>query len=236
MWKAGSAALALGFMFAVPAARGDARLTPLEAQWLEGGAPVIHYARLQKLPLDVVVQPTDQPGRAPLAMAFIEGRCKLVFSMRGNPAAETTLNALPPALLRPVIEAVTAHEIGHCWRYVQGAWHTLPAGFVDATPALSGDQQLDAVRRDMRETRREEAFADLVGLAWAYNRYPEHYAAVHAWVTQVRDDGEGNGHHDTGAWVRLVRDPSAFADGATPFAQVTGLWQRGLLLAGETQP
>jgi len=37
------------------------------------------------LPLDIVVQPQPTPGKAPLALAFVDGRCKLVLSMRENP-------------------------------------------------------------------------------------------------------------------------------------------------------
>lgn len=226
MWKAFSLALITGLC---GSAWADARLTPMENRWLAAAAPVLSYARQQKLPLDIVVQPTDQPGRAPLAMGFVGGRCKLVLSMRGNPAADHSLDGLSPELIEPVIEAVTAHELGHCWRYVQGAWHTVPAGFVDASGARPAeDADLAEARRHMHETRREEGFADLVGLAWALNRHPEHYARVHAWFHQVRDEPLAGSHHDTRAWVRLVRDPSAFAVGATPFEQVMSLWQRGL--------
>ena len=62
-----------------------ADLTPLEMRWLQGVAPVVTQARTALvLPLDVVVQPQDAPGAPPLALAFIDGRCKLVLSMRGN--------------------------------------------------------------------------------------------------------------------------------------------------------
>jgi len=82
----------------------------------------------------------------------------------------------------------------------------------------------------MRETRREEGFADLVGLAWTLAQHPQQYAQVHAWFEKVRDDQPVPGsHHDTRAWVRLARDRSIFEAGATPFEQVLGVWQRGLL-------
>ncbi len=235
---------ALGAWTAWDSAHAAERLTPLELRWLAGAAPIITYARKQNLPLDVVVQPTDQPGLAPLAMGYVDGRCKLVLSMRGNPSAEQALDGVAAELVAPVIEAVVAHEIGHCWRYVQGAWHTVPAGFKDTTPAPArapatpdtspssanapASGELTEAARGMRDTRREEGFADLVGLAWAQNRYPELYPRVHAWFSQVRDDPHGGGHHDTRAWIRLVRDPAAFADADTPFAQVLGLWREGL--------
>ena len=212
-----------------------ADLTDTETRWLKAGWPVVTYAKEQKLPLDIVVQPQAKPGDAPLAMGFVNQRCKLVLSMRGNPEAEATLAQIDPALLGPVVEAMVAHELGHCWRYVHGAWHTLPAGFVDTSEesAPISDVEIRKLRRDMRETRREEGFADLVGLAWTLDRHPQQYDQVHAWFTQVRDDQPVAGaHHDTRAWLRLSRDKAAIAAlpvTEDPFNRVWPMWQQGLL-------
>lgn len=208
----------------------DPGLSATETRWLNLGWPVVSYAREQGLPLDIVVQPQPTPGNAPLAMAYVEGRCKLVLSMRGNPEAQSTLDAIPPALLGPVVEAMTAHELGHCWRYVRGAWHTLPAGFSDHRHAAApADQLLGQQRHEMQQTRREEGFADLVGLAWTLRRHPHRYAEVHAWFVGFRDEPAHPGsHHDTLAWIQLVPSPAAFAAANTPFDQAWPLWQRGL--------
>ncbi|MBC7992216.1 MAG: hypothetical protein H7Z15_03095 [Rhizobacter sp.] len=213
-WLAGTAAAQSG-------------LTQTETHWLQLSAPAIAYAREQGLPLDIVVQPQPTPGNAPLAMAYLNGRCKLVLSIRGNPEAQTSLDTIPPDLLQPVVEAMAAHELGHCWRYMRGAWHTLPAGFApaqgDADPALR--EQL----REMQQTRREEAFADLVGLAWTLKKHPQHYAQVHAWfVTYRQHDTLPGSHHDTLAWVKLAAEPAAFTAAGTPFEQAWPLWQQGL--------
>jgi hypothetical protein len=200
-------------------------LTAIEQRWIAAGRPVVSYAKRMNLPLDVVVQPDVLPDEAPLAMAYVEGRCKLVLTLRGRSAAETDPQGISAALQPVLIEAMTAHEIGHCWRYVHGAWHTLPAGFADVATVHADD---DAARRDMREARREEGFADLVGLAWTQAQYPQHYAVVQAWFEQFRDDRPGE-HHDTRAWLHLVRNGAAFPPAATPFDQVRGLWRQGLL-------
>jgi hypothetical protein len=215
-------------VFTLSGARA-AELTELETRWLQAGAPVIAYAREQRLPLDVVVEPQARPGDAPLAMGFLKSRCKLVLALRGNPAGEDTLARIEPALLEPVLEAMFAHELGHCWRYVHGAWHTLPAGFVDASDDTRLDQDQARQVRDMRETRREEGYADLVGLAWTQWRHPTQYGRVHAWLEQVRADVPVPGaHHDTRVWLRLARSPQAFEPVGTPFEQVRSLWQEGL--------
>ncbi|HZE90908.1 MAG TPA: hypothetical protein VE029_04235 [Rhizobacter sp.] len=211
-------------------------LTEAETRWLDAGWPVIAYAKQQKLPLDIVVQPQPTRGNAPIAMGFVGGRCKLVLSMRGNPAADASLADVPEALQQAVIEATVAHEIGHCWRYVQGAWHTVPSGFVDAVALnddknFADDEDLARQVRDMRETRREEGFADLVGLAWTQTHHPSQYAPVYAWLAHLRNEQPvAGGHHDTGAWVRLAADGAAFGTADTPpFDQALPLWQRGLL-------
>jgi hypothetical protein len=213
-----------------PCTWADAPITEAEARLIAAGMPVVRYARRHDLPVDIVVQPDDAPDASPIAMGIKDGRCKLVLSMRGNPGATALLASVPPGLFDAVTEAVFAHEVGHCWRYVQGKWNALPAGFAeaseDADPAV--DVELAALQRAMRETRREEAFADLVGLAWTRRAHPQHYAPVRAWLESFRIDARHGEHHDTSVWLRLAREPSVFdgADGLFRPAQV--LWERGL--------
>ena len=182
-----------------------AQLTELETRWLTAGMPVLNYARHElKLPLDIVVQPQAKAGDVPLALGFDGGRCKLVLSMRGNPGAESVLEALPSGQRELMIEAMTAHEVGHCWRYVQGAWHALPAGFIERSQASQDSASLNEMAQSLRETRREEGYADLVALAWTKQRHPGQYAQVLGWLQQVRQPlaQEGLvGSHDTRAWL-----------------------------------
>jgi hypothetical protein len=213
------------------AAHASARpdLTDTEFKWLKAGAPVLAYAKEQRLPIDIVVQPQATAYHAPLAMGYVDGRCKLVLSMRGNAQAESTLVDAAPALVPVLIEAMVAHELGHCWRYVQGAWHTLPAGFTNAADDKTDDQELAEKRREMRDTRREEGLADLIGLAWTLKWHPDLYAQVHAWLEKTRADQPVPGsHHDTRAWVQLAKDRSVFPSAGTPFEQAWAVWQRGL--------
>jgi len=226
MWKP-----ALLACLSVVSTSAFAGLNEAETRWLKAGLPVLAYAKAQQLPLDIVVQPEASAGAAPLAMGYVDGRCKLVLSMRGNAEPRAMLAGVPPALEPVVIEAITAHEIAHCWRHVQGSWHGLPGELVvDASAGPAGDEAGLAAWHEMRATRREEGFADLVGLAWTLSRHPEEYAAVHAWFERARDDQPVAGsHHDTRAWLRLAKERSAFAAADTPFEQARALWQRGLL-------
>ena len=217
--------------FAAGAATGaQAGLTEQETRWLRAGAGVLEYARQLRLPIDVIVQPQATPGAVPLAMGFDGGRCKLVLSMRANPQAEQILEPLPPAQRDVMIEAMTAHEIGHCWRYAHGDWHALPAGFVDVGEEFINNPQLLSDTKELRDTRREEGFADLVALAWTQLHHPAQYRQVHAWLERVRHERPvAGGSHDTLAWLRLVEDGSAFAAAGTPFEQVRPLWRQGLI-------
>ena len=206
-------------------------LTDTERRWLTGATPPVAWALKQGMPIDIVVLPQAQPGAAPLAMGYEEGRCKLVFAMRGNPAAESTLAAIAPALLQATLEAMTAHEIGHCQRHRSGAFDSLPGGLTDKPDVIETSQptaELQAIAREMRITRREEAYADLVGLAWTHAHHADQFAQVLEWFDAARSDETPRGFHDTRHWLQLAHAPDAFADSATPFEQATAMWQRGL--------
>jgi hypothetical protein len=204
-----------------------ADLTDIEVRWLNGAAPLVAFAKEHKIPLDIVVQPQDAPGAAPLALGFVGGRCKLVLSMRGNPEAHATLVRTEPELLNAALELMTAHELGHCRRYLDGTWLALPAGLVAREPtALSTEDHQAYVQ--MRSTRREEGYADLVGLAWVQQRHAALYQRLHRWLLDERSkDLIPGSHHDTLAWIELARDGRTLGGGSI-FDSAAALWPQGL--------
>ena len=206
-----------------------AELTPLETRWLQGIWPVVTHARTAlALPIDLVVQPQDAPGAAPMALAFIDGRCKLVLSMRGNPEGQRQLDALAPDLLNAALELMAAHELGHCRRYLDGVWTRMPAGFVAAKAPDNLTPDLRQAWLDMRSARLEEGYGDLVGLAWTREHHPELYARLHAWlVTERSTDLIPGSHHDTMAWLALAKEPAAL-QGASMFEAASRVWAQGL--------
>jgi hypothetical protein len=221
---AAPAVVALFLVLTATAVQAEATLTALETQWLDAAEPVLAYADEQGLPLDIVVQPETKKGDVPLAMGYDGGRCKLVFTFRGNQKADEILAGVAPAQVSAVIQAVIAHEVGHCWRHTRGTWRTPPAGFV---------ADADRRHRDMQQTRGEEGFADLVALAWTSSRNPDQYTKVHAWLQQVRNhDVPPGSHHDTRVWIRLAQDRAAFKKTGTPFEQATAVWVAGRDNAG----
>lgn len=198
-----------------------AELTEMEVRWLKAGSAVLTHAKQElKLPLDITVQPQARANDVPLALGYDNGRCKLVLSLRGNPHAEDILNSVAADQRPLMIEAMVAHEIGHCWRYVQGEWHAVPSGFEER-------QQQPAALRD---TRREEGYADLVALAWMQQRHPDQYATVAGWMRQVRAPSPAAGTHSTLVWLQQAPTGAAFDSKLPLFEQADRLWRQGLLL------
>lgn len=223
------AAAAAALSLCLSLAAGAAELSAVEQRWLQGAWPVVAYAKAAQLPLDVVVQPQPAPDVAPLAMAFVGGRCKLVLSMRGNAEAQATLDRIEPELRDAALEMMAAHELGHCRRHLDGQWQLVPTGHAMHAPAELPDA-LRAAYAAMQATRREEAFADLVGLAWARREHPELYARLHGWLIaeRSRDLIEGS-HHDTLAWIREV-DAGALVGANSIFATAESLWRQGFAI------
>jgi hypothetical protein len=83
--------------------------------------------------------------------------------------------------------------------------------------------------RQQRETRREEAFADMFALAWIHRQHPAEYQRVFAWLDALRaDQPVPNGAHDTRKWMRLAK-AAAFNHAASASDNAQALWQRGLV-------
>lgn len=226
MWKKIIASAVFGIV--VPMASAAADLSPTEMRWLKGAWPVIAYAKDAQLPLDIVVQPQPAPDAAPLALAFVDRRCKLVLSMRGNPEAEAALGRIEPDLVDAALELMAAHELGHCRRYLDGAWYSLPAGFSTRVPAaLTAD--LKAAYANMQAARHEEGYGDLVGLAWTLQHHPQLYVRLHAWLLSERSTDLVHGSpHDTLTWLRLAKDSAALDHAGSLFTSAADVWTLGL--------
>jgi len=151
--------------------------------------------------------------------------------MRGNPEAQATLDRIAPDMLNATLELMAAHELGHCHRHLEGRWLAAPAA---ASAMLAGDaadvkQPVEhAAWAEMLAVRREEAFADLVGLAWARRHHPALYTRLQGWLTAERSrDLVPHSHHDTLPWLARAMD-GAQLDGPTLYAGASALWRAGL--------
>lgn len=205
-------------------AQADAQLTPVELKWLNAAEPVLAFASDMGLAVDIIVQPTSTDNDPPLAMGVRDNRCKLILSLRDKADAEATLINEPAERHALLIETMAAHEMAHCWRFSNGMWHRWPAGFSESTASreVTGGQEA------MRATRREEAFADLVALAWIKQTHPNEYLQVHAWLEGVRADQPVPGSfHDTRLWLEFARDDAVFASDKPLFDRAHEVWAQG---------
>ena len=202
-----------------------AGLSADEGRWLRGIEPVLAFARASHLPLRVIVQPQPTPGLTPLGMAFEQGRCTLVLSMRGNPLVEALEQRVEPDLLDATLELMAAHELGHCQRHLQGVFGVGPAGFEASRPGAP-ELPMPAPDLDIAAVQREEAYADIVGLAWIRQRHAALYNRLHGWLMADRSADEvRDSEHDTTAWLRLLADGDQLSDPSI-FVQATRIWAR----------
>jgi hypothetical protein len=149
------------------------------------------------------------------------------LSLRDKPDAEATLANEPVERHSMLIEAMVAHELAHCWRYSKGMWHRWPAAFAESATE-SQDSDANLTRQAMRATQREEAFADLVALAWVKRTRADDYSQVYAWLERIRADQPLEGSfHDTRPWLTLAKDAAAFATGTSPFEAANEVWAKG---------
>jgi hypothetical protein len=82
---------------------------------------------------------------------------------------------------------------------------------------------------EMQAVRREEGYADLVGLAWAHLHQPAQYTQLLTWLLSERSLSLTPGsHHDTRAWARLATQPAQWV-GESIFKSAEALWLPGLL-------
>lgn len=201
-----------------------ADLTALEMRWLKGVWPVLVFAKAAGMPMDISVQPQPTPGTTPLALAFVDGRCKLVLSMRGNSEAQASLDRITPELMDETLQLMAAHELGHCRRYLDGNWFALPAGFRGANPSDDVGSAPPTSLGEMKAQRREEAYADLVGLAWVQQQHGPKYASIHAWLVAERSrDLLPGSEHDTLAWIEPGIAARATGE-ASIFSTAAAIW------------
>ena len=67
------------------------------------------------------MQPQPSPDAVPLALGFVEGRCKRVLSLRENLIAAQALEGLEglePNFIDRALELMAAHELAHCRRHL----------------------------------------------------------------------------------------------------------------------
>jgi hypothetical protein len=204
----------------VALAAGKSSLTAQETYWVQSALPVLTYAKEMGLPISITVQPQPEPEAMPVALGMANGVCMLIFSMRGNELVETLLEGVPTDEQSFMIEAILAHEIGHCWRHVHSKWNTVPEGYKE--PAE--EKGIKAARFQQRE----EGYADLAALFWIKKNHPAAFADVYEWLLNKREKMAAQPIYNTKEFLKAVQSMTIEAN-ETPFYRAQVVWEKIVL-------
>lgn len=201
-WRTVCAALAL-CCASLPALAAGAS----EQQWIAAARHAVAFGKAHGLDIVMEVEHGNGlSGHTPIGVWNENGRCTLVVSVRDNPTARKLEAMIDPALLELFLKGAAIHEVGHCYRRLNGYPHNeklLPV------VAWIGPVRSWFTRR----IRTEEVFADMTEIAWLARYHPEHYDAMLDQIQRVRRRFF-EPKHDTLGWLDGARRDGAFdADG-----------------------
>lgn len=177
--------------FALPAGAATAS----EAQWIAAASDAVAFGRVQGMPIDLEVERgAGLAGHTPIGLWSEGGRCTLVVSARDNPTAERVSAMVDPALLELFLAGAAIHEVGHCYRRLNGYPHN-----EKLLPVVAWIGPLKTWFE--RRVRTEEAYADMTEAAWLARYHPQQFFAVMNEVLKVRQRF-CEPKHDTVAWLQ----------------------------------
>jgi hypothetical protein len=213
-------------------AAGESSLTVQETYWLQSALPVLTYAKEMGLPISITVQPQAAPEATPVALGMANGVCKLIFSMRGNEIVGTLLEGVPTGEQGFMIEAIIAHEIGHCWRHIRSKWNSVPDGYKEPAEKKGIRADLLVDIKAARVQQREEGYADLVALFWIKKNHPSAFAEVYEWLLNKREKTAAQSIYNTNnttEFLKSVRGMMTIDTNETPFDRAQVVWEKILL-------
>jgi len=126
---------------------------------------------------------------------------------------------------------MAAHELGHCRRYLDGAWMGVPAGFATERTSRSRRIAARSVSGDAGAAR-EEGYADLSAWPGRGKQHPQLYARLYAWLFA---DAAGNGSKvaSTTRWHGFGWSATRACRSANRSSTRRRCGGRGLVAAGE---
>ncbi|MGZ8318862.1 MAG: hypothetical protein ACXWVD_07140 [Telluria sp.] len=176
-----------------------------EAQWIAAARHAVAFGQAHGLAIELEVERGNGlSGHTPIGVWNENGRCTLVVSARDNPTAKRLTEMVDPNLLDLFLQGAAMHEVGHCYRRLNGHPHNEKLLPVVAwiTPVRTWFS---------RRIRTEEAFADMTEVAWLARYHPERFDAMVGQIQRVRRRFL-EPKHDTLAWLDIARAVGA-ADG-----------------------
>jgi hypothetical protein len=192
-------------LFAAAASPGaaNAAAPATEAQWIAAATSAVAFAQAEGLPITLeIAQGDGLPGHTPVGIASEGGRCTLLVSVRDNPTADKLSAMIAPELQDLFLTGAAMHEVGHCFRRLQGYPHN-----EKLLPIVAWIRPLSDWFA--RRVRTEEAYADMTEAAWLARFHPLQFDAVMNEVRKVRLRFR-EPKHDTLNWIdnAIVQGPS----------------------------
>jgi hypothetical protein len=173
-----------------------------EAQWIAAATAAVQFGQAQGMPIVLDVQQgAGLSGHTPIGIQSENGQCTLIVSARDNPTAARVSAMIEPALLELFLAGAAMHEVGHCYRRLNGYPHN-----EKLLPAVAWIAPLK--HWFSRRVRTEEAYADMMSAAWLARYHPQQFGAVMNEVRKVRERFR-EPKHDTLAWIEkaIARGP-----------------------------
>ena len=111
-------------LLALAAGPAVAATPATEAQWIAAATAAVAFGKAEGMPIELVVQQgAGLSGHTPVGLQSEDGRCTLVVSARDNPTADRVSAMIDPALLELFLAGAAMHELGHCYRRLNGYPH-----------------------------------------------------------------------------------------------------------------
>ncbi|HEY0488140.1 MAG TPA: hypothetical protein VGD30_01375 [Telluria sp.] len=170
--------------------------------WIAAARHAVAFGKAHGLDIVLAVEHGNGlPGHTPIGLWNENGRCTLVVSARDNPTARRLEEAVDPALLALFLQGAAMHEVGHCYRRLNGYPHN-----EKLLPAVAWIAPLR--HWFTRRIRTEEVFADMTEVAWLARYHPDRYDAMLGQIQRVRRRFL-EPKHDTLAWLDAARRAGA---------------------------
>jgi hypothetical protein len=182
-----------------------------EARWVAAAESAVAFGRSQGLPIELQVQSGDQlsKGHTPIGIWSEDGKCTVVISVRDNPTAKRLTDQIDEDLVDLFLTGAAIHEVGHCYRRLNGYPHN-----EQLLPIVAN---IGPVRDWFnRRIRTEEAYADMYEVAWLARFHPGRFDAMVSQILRIRTYFR-EPKHDTLAWLEAARQEGPGDDGSDLF-------------------
>jgi hypothetical protein len=169
-----------------------------EAQWVAAARQAVDFGRAQGLNIALLVESGNGlSGHTPIGVWNENGVCTLVVSARENPTADRLSAMIAPELQQLFLDGAAIHEVGHCYRRLNGQYTSRKP-----LPIVAWIAPVRAWFT--RRVLAEEVFADMTEVAWLARFHPQHYDAMLAEIQKVRTAFR-EPKHDTLPWLEIAR-------------------------------